>query len=202
MKKQLQLLLLCLACTFTGFLYAEASAVSMLEESSRQILGILKQNQSRLKTNPEIINQAVERYLLPKVDVAGMSRSVLGRMAWSKATAAEKAEFSKVFTQLVIRTYANPLAEYTDETIKFLPQKAGVNSRFVRVSSLIYRSKGKTIPLNYSLVLINGQWKVYDLSVEGVSLLQSFRSQFSQALQQSDLTTVIRTLRERSKVAG
>lgn len=200
--KSRQLLALVLAFCMSQLLFAESSPVVMLEETSNQIIATLKQNQTKLKSNPKLVHQAVERYLLPRVDVSGMSRSVLGRQAWMKATSAERAEFSLVFTQLVIRTYAGPLSEYTDETIKFLPVKDKADgARFVRVSSLIYRSKGNTIPLNYSLVSINGQWKIYDLSVEGVSLLQSFRSQFAQALQQSDLKTVIQTMRARGKVS-
>ncbi len=103
----------------TQLLWAQASPLPMLESSSKQILATLKQNKSHLKKNVQLIYQAVEQYLLPNVDVSGMSRSVLGRKAWGEASAAERQQFSKAFTQLVIRTYATPLAEYTDETIKF-----------------------------------------------------------------------------------
>ncbi|MDP1602428.1 MAG: ABC transporter substrate-binding protein [Legionella sp.] len=182
-------------------LWAQSSPVPMLQESANQILDTLKQNKTNLKSNPQIIFQAVERYLLPKVDVSGMARSVLGRQAWTKASASERAEFSRAFTKLVIRTYASPLAEYTDETVKFSPVRGSLEGRFVRVNSTIIRSKGNNIPLSYSLVAKNGQWKIYDLSVEGVSLLQSFRSQFAQALQNSNMQALIKQMQERGKAA-
>lgn len=183
----------------TQTLWAESSPVPMLENSANQILSTLKQNKSNLKQNHQIIYQAVQRYFLPNVDVNGMSRSVLGRQAWEKASAAERQAFTQVFTELVIRTYSNPLAEYTDETVKFSPLPAPTDGRFARVNSVIIRSSGQRIPLSYSLVAKNNGWKIYDLSVEGVSLLQSFRSQFGQILQNSSMQELIAQMRKNSK---
>ena len=180
-------------------LWAQSSPVPMLEATADQIIGTLKQNKASLKQNHRIIYQAVERYLLPNVDVSGMSRSVLGRQAWNKASAAERNEFTAVFTELVIRTYANPLAEYSDETVKFSPIATSADAHFARVNSVIIRSSGQRIPLSYSLVAKNNAWKIYDLSVEGVSLLQSFRSQFGQILQNSSMQDLIAQMRKNSK---
>ncbi len=178
----------------TPVLWAETSAVPMLEATANQIIQTLKTNQAQLKSNYVIIQHAVLQYLVPHVDVTGMSRSVLGRNAWNQATPAEKKEFTSVFTQLVIRTYATPLAEYNGETITFSPQQA--NGRFARVNSVIKRPNGQTIPLSYALVLKDGSWKVYDFSVEGVSLLQSFRNQFSDVLQKSDMKSLIAQMKQ------
>ncbi|KTD07090.1 MlaC/ttg2D family ABC transporter substrate-binding protein [Legionella jamestowniensis] len=181
--------------SLTQLLWAQSSPLPMLEHTANQIIDTLKDNKANLKNNPRIIHQAVQRYLLPNVDVSGMSRSVLGRQAWNKATPSERQQFAQEFTQLVIRTYATPLAEYTDEKIKFLPIRGSLENRFLRVNSVIIRSNGQNIPLSYSLVSKNGNWKIYDLSVEGVSLLQSFRSQFAEALRNSSMQEIIRQLR-------
>lgn len=178
---------------------AQSSPIPMLEQSAKGIISTLKENKSNLQSNPRIIYKAVETYLLPQVDVIGMSRSVLGRQAWTKASPAERTQFAQAFTQLVIRTYSSPLAKYSDETVQFLPLRGAADARFVRVNSVIVRSAGKNIPLTYSLVSKDGQWKIYDLSVEGVSLLQSFRSQFAQALQNSNVTEVIKTMQRNQK---
>lgn len=191
LKRWIGLILLSLS-TVT---FAADSAVPMLQGAAEQIITTLKNNQSKLKTDHAIIYRAVRQYLLPHVDVTGMSRSVLGRTAWNKATASEKAEFTQVFTELVIRTYATPLAEYAGETISFSPQQSS-DGRFARVNSVIKRNNGQAIPLSYALVSKNGTWKVYDLSVEGVSLLQSFRNQFGQVLQNSDIKTLISQMKQ------
>lgn len=199
--KRLQQVLFAGMFVLTTMVFADNSPVPMLEQTAQQIVTTLKQNKSNLKNNPQIVHQAVQQYLLPKVDVNGMSRSVLGRQAWNKATPAERAEFSKAFTQLVIRTYATPLSEYTNETIKFLPQRAANDGRFTRVQSVIMRPNGQNIPLVYSLVSINGQWKIYDLSVEGVSLLQSFHNQFGEVLKNQSLHELIAQMEKNKKAA-
>ena len=186
---------------FSHVLWAQSSPVPMLENSATQIIDTLKKNQAQIKTDHHIVYQAIEHYLLPNVDVNGMARSVLGRQAWNKATAAEKKEFTQAFTQLVIRTYASPLADYSGETVKFAPFRDVENTRFTRVNSIISRSNGQRIPLSYNLVLKQGQWKIYDLSVEGVSLLQSFRSQFGQVLQNSSMHELIAQMRQNKKAA-
>lgn len=203
MNKQISFLsrvVLVISVFFSTLSFAQ-SPVPMLESSAQQIIQTLKQNQKSLKQNHQLVYQAIERYLLPCVDVDGMSRSVLGRVAWNKATSIEKKEFTQAFTQLVIRTYASPLAEYSGETVQFLPFKEAANARFTRVNSIISRPNGQRIPLSYNLILKQGQWKVYDLSVEGVSLLQSFRSQFGQALQHSSMQDLITQMRQNKKVA-
>lgn len=188
-----------LACVaLSPIITAQSSPVPMLEGAANQIIATLKANQGNLKSNPDIIYKAVAAHLLPNVDVTGMSRSVLGRQAWNKASAAERAQFSHAFTQLVIRTYASPLAQYSNETIQFLPVRGDLNKRFVSVKSIIKRSQGPDIPLQYSLIVKNGQWKIYDISVEGVSLLQSFRSQFAQALQSSSINDLTKQMQNKT----
>jgi phospholipid transport system substrate-binding protein len=195
-------IILFVCISFSQMIFAQPSPVPMLENCANQIITTLKANKSSLKNHPNIIYKAVETYFLPNVDVMGMSRSVLGRQVWQKATPAERAQFSKIFTQLVIRTYSSPLAQYKDETVQFLPIRGSLTSRFLRINSVIVRSEGQNIPLSYSLVSKDGQWKIYDISVEGVSLLQSFRSQFAQVLQNSNINEVIKQMQQKQKKAS
>jgi phospholipid transport system substrate-binding protein len=201
--KIIRTILFAVGVLLSPIIIAQNSPVPMLEQTANSIIAALRDNKASLKSNPNIIYKAVEAHLLPIVDVAGMSRSVLGRQAWNKATAAQRAQFSKAFTRLVIRTYSSPLAQYSDESVQFLPIRGSLNSRFLRVNSIIVRAEGQNISLSYSLVNKNGQWKVYDLSVEGVSLLQSFRSQFAAALQNSSMDDVIKEMekKQRNKVS-
>lgn len=200
--KILPTLLLAILMTFSGSIFADGSPIPNMERVADQVLDELKQNKSRLKNNPQIVYNVVKKHFLPQVDVEGMSRSVLGRQAWNKATPMERKQFAEAFTNLVIHTYASPLTEYTDEKVKFLPSRHAGNDRFMRVNSLIIRSHGQNIPLNYSLVLKNGNWKIYDMSVEGVSLLQSFKSQFAQALQNSTMRELIQQMEQKRKKAA
>ncbi len=199
MKKLKQALFSFMMVLISPFLWAQTNPIPLLETTAKQIITTLKQNKSNLKSSSEIIHKAVELYLLPNVDVKGMSRSVLGRQAWQKANKAEQEQFCHAFTQLVIRTYSSPLAEYTDESVKFLPLRKEVSSRFLRVNSIIQRTNGPNIPLTYSLVSKNGAWKIYDLNVEGISLLQSFRSQFAEALKNGSMQNLLQQMQQTSK---
>ncbi|MFZ4077810.1 MAG: MlaC/ttg2D family ABC transporter substrate-binding protein [Legionellaceae bacterium] len=200
--KQLKSLLIIFLMVLSPAVWCESTAVPMLQTTANQIIDTLKQNRSVIKQDHAVIYQAVQRYLLPHVDVGGMSRSVLGRNAWNKATANEKKEFTQAFTALVIRTYATPLAEYSGETVKFLPERAASSGRFSRVNSVILRPNGQQIPLSYALVSKNGEWKIYDLSVEGVSLLQSFRTQFAELLRASSMKDLIAEMHTHTKAAS
>lgn len=201
MYRSLKIFIMTVVVMFTCQVQAQSSPVPMLEQTAQQIIDTLKSHQSSLKNNPKIVNQAIQTYLLPHIDVQGMSRSVLGRQAWMKATAAEKQDFSRAFAQLVIRTYAAPLAEYSGETVTFTPVRGNLDGRFVKVNSMIFRPNGQRIPLSYNLVSTAGGWKVYDLSVEGISLLQSFRTQFASILQQGNMHDLLEQMRANKKAA-
>lgn len=186
---------------FMNQILAQSSPVPMLERTAQEIIQTLQNHQASLRHDPKIVHQAIQTYLLPHIDVEGMSRSVLGRQAWMKATVTEKLAFEREFTQLVIRTYAAPLAGYSGETVVFTPIRGNVDGRFIRVNSMIQRPNGQRIPLSYNLVSKGSEWKIYDLNVEGVSLLQSFRSQFSNVLQQGNMQTLLEQMRTNKKVS-
>lgn len=181
-------------------LWAHTNPVGMIEASSNQVIESLKSNKDQLKSDHRIIYQTIEKYLMPHVDVEGMSRSVLGRAVWAKATAVQKQAFKQAFTRLVIRTYANPLAEYSGETVQFTDKsRQDLEHDYTRVASVIHRPNGQKISVIYSLLLKQGEWKIYDISVEGISLLQSFRSQFAQLLTSSSIDAVLLKLSEPQK---
>lgn len=163
---------------------AAASPISMLEQTAGQLLGELKKHQAELKGNPGVVDEIINRVLLPKVDIETMARAALGRDGWSSADPNLRSRFIKAFTTLVSRTYGSALAEYSDETIKFLPLRGEIGSgqQRIEVQSLIVRTDGPSIPVNYRLLLENEAWKVYDFSVEGVSMVGSFRAQFGEQL--------------------
>jgi phospholipid transport system substrate-binding protein len=161
-------------------LLAASAPVEMLESTSNQMINALSKNKTTLKNNPALVHSLVRQILLPHVDILSMSRSVLGRQAWNSATAQQQSIFVKEFTSTIIRTYSTAFASYTNEKVQFFPMREGAaGQQQVQVRSLIIRANGPSIPVDYRLILRGGSWKVYDFSVEGVSLVQSFRSQYS-----------------------
>lgn len=174
---------------------AVTSPVIMLNHTANQVIKQLQSNKTDLKKHPKLVYRIVNKTFLPHVDVVGMSRSVLNRTIWLKASATQRQTFTREFTKLVVRTYSRALADYTDEKVRFLPLRGDYqNKRFLSVASVIVRNGAPDIRLSYKLVRKGSQWKVYDMSVEGVSLLQSFRSQFAAQLEQGDFSRLIAQL--------
>ena len=182
-------------CFIWGVALAQ-SPVDMLKQTSDQMLAALKQNKASLKNNPGIIYGLVNRILLPHVDLESMSRSVIGRTYWDQATPQQKEEFKKLFTRQVVQTYSDALASYENEQVKFQPLRDTSGNR-VQVHSSIVRPNGQVIAVNYRLINSGGDWKVYDFSVEGISIVQSYRAQFADDLSQGGLAGLLTKMRQK-----
>lgn len=172
--------------------WADGSPVDMLQQVSNQMISQLDQNRGNI--NKQVIGGIVNRILLPHVDLESMSRSVVGREYWMKATPEQREQFKRAFTNLVINVYSAPLSSYNGETIEFKPMRDTSSAR-PQVESIVVRKNGQRIPVSYRLVQSGGNWKVYDFSVEGISMVSSYRSQFDTILQQNGMAGLLNKLR-------
>ena len=194
MKKVIFALFGLLICTMA---WAVSSPVDILQNTSNQLISALQRNQATLKTKPQVVYGIVNQILVPHVDVMSMSSKALGREAWLRATPAQRQAFSQQFVTLLIRTYSSALAQYTNERVNFLPLRGDYNSQSrVQVNSVIVRESGPSINLSYRMMRVGGQWMLYDFSVDGVSIIESFRSQFVEELQHSGIDGLISKLAE------
>ena len=176
---------------FTLSALADPAPLVMLKQVSTQMTSELDRHKGQINTS--VIGNIVHRILLPHVDLESMSRSVVGRNYWLQATPAQRTQFKQAFTNLVIKVYAAPLSRYNGETIAFMPLRDASGSR-LQVESIISRKNGQRIPVNYRLVQIGGAWKVYDFSVEGISMVSSYRAQFDNILQQQGMSGLLKRL--------
>jgi len=182
---------------FAAPVHADDSPLPMLQQTSQQMLSELKKDKPRFQREPDLINQLVHRILLPHFDLNTMSHTALGREMWDKSTPAERQEFTNEFVTLLIRTYSSALSAYDDQQIEFSPIRGNLASQSrVQVESRIVRNDGPPILVNYRLVRQGQAWKVYDFSVEGVSAIQSFRSQFSEQLSQGGMPSLLQRLKQ------
>lgn len=176
---------------------AGGSPVEMLQSVADQMIASLKANKTTLKQNPSLVYSLAHKIIVPHADLDEMSKRVLPAQTWNKATSSQRQEFKREFTSLLVRTYASALAEYKDQTVRFFPVRGGYQGKSsVRVDSQIVRSDGPSIRVNYSVVSSGSGWRLYDMTVEGVSMLQSFRSQFSDQLGKGDMASLIRVLKQ------
>jgi phospholipid transport system substrate-binding protein len=200
MKKVILALFGLLICTIA---WAISSPVDLLQNTSNQLISALQRNQATLRTKPQIVYGIVNQILLPHVDVMSMSSKALGRDAWLRATPMQRQAFAQQFVTLLIRTYSSALAQYTNERVNFLPIRGDYNNQSrVQVNSIIVRESGPSINLSYRMTRVGGQWMLYDFSVDGVSIIESFRSQFVEQLQHSGIDGLINKLAQHNNQSG
>lgn len=179
-------------CLGISAVSAKEAPDALLKRLTEEIISELRQQDKVLKQDPNQIYVIVDRVLVPYIDWHTMAQWVIGRNAWGKATASERTRFSNEFKDLLIRTYASTLRAYNNQKIEYLPVRGGIQGKQkVIISSRIIESGKDPIKVTYRLVDKGERWKVYDISIEGVSLLKGFQSQFETQIQQGGLEALI-----------
>ena len=183
-------------------LQATVEAQQLVIDTSTRVLERLRQDQENLRSNPELIYPLVEDLVLPHFDFERMSIWVLGKN-WRKADSEQQKQFIDAFRTLLVRTYAKALLEYTDQEIKYLPFHSEEDAKRVTVRTEIAQPGGVNIPLNYSMFLNReGKWKVYDISVDGISLVTNYRTSFASEIRKGGIDKLLERLAEMNAAKG
>ena len=190
-----------------GMLAFSASAQAMPEpqalvkEASDNMLKALKDNEAELETNPQKIYPLVQDILFPHFDFERMAKLALGR-SWRDASAEQQAQFVEEFRLLLVRTYATAMLEYTNEEIRFLPFRDDLKKGRVDVPMEVVQPNGPSVPMALSLYKNkNDEWKVYDVKIEGISLVTNYRSSFNRDIRTSGMDALIENLAKRNDKA-
>ena len=171
-------------------------APQLVQQTTDNVLARLKVDSEKLKADSDLIYPLVEDLVLPHFDFHRMSIWVLGKN-WRKADKAQREQFTIEFRTLLVRTYAKALLEYTDQSLRYLPFHAEEGAKKVSVKTEIQQSGGPSIPLHYSMYINKaGQWKVYDIKVDGVSLVSNYRSSFATEVRNGGIPKLLDKLAE------
>lgn len=171
---------------------SQDSAEQVVRSTTQQVLGVLRKEGDGLKDNSERLYELVDQYILPHFDFRKMSKWVLGRH-WRKATKAQKQAFMEQFQGLLVRTYAQALIDYRDQEVEFLPADPAASDAVV-VRTRILQSGGPGIPVSYKMSHEDSGWKVYDVSIDGVSLVINYRASFNQEIRRNGIDGLIKRL--------
>lgn len=203
-NKTLTSMMLALAVLMLGFSPVNASTEDMpapqaqVKVASDKMLAALKEHKADLEANPDKIYQLVEDILMPHFDFEKMSKLALGRN-WRTADDDQLARFIDEFRLLLIRTYSTAMLEYTDEEIRFLPFRDDVSRKRVSVPMEVIQPSGPSIPMALSLYQNDaGDWKVYDVKIDGISLVTNYRSSFANEIRKGGMDKLIEDLAERN----
>jgi len=178
--------------------FARQAPVAMVQETMDKTIAVLRTDQDKIKANPDYLVQVVDRFVAPHFDFDRMSSWVLGKY-WRKAKADQKTRFAKEFRTLLVRTYAKALNDNYDKKIVMLPSRKKKGGKQVTVRTEIQQSAGFPIPINYKMYLKDDNWKVFDVSVDGISLVANYRTSFSKEVRRGGLDKLIARLHDRNK---
>lgn len=179
---------------------ADEAPDALVKRLSDDVLNTIKTDKLVQSGDINRIMQVVDSKIMPNVNFARMTSSAVGP-AWRQATPAQRQRLQEEFKLLLVRTYSGALAQVSEETVQMKPLRASPTDTDVVVRSEI-RGRGEPIQLEYRLEKTPGQgagWKIYNLNVLGVWLVETYRSQFAQEVNAKGIDGLIASLSERNK---
>ena len=182
----------------SGPVLAIQSPQELVQETTDKIKSTLKAEQEKIKNDPDHLLAVVDNIVAPHFDFDRMSSWVLGKY-WRKANKDEKSRFSREFRTLLVRTYAKALNDNYDKTIDMLPARKKKGGKEVIIRTEVQQSAGFPIPIHYKMHIKNDAWLVYDVSVDGISLVANYRTSFAKEIRKDGLPKLIDRLADRNK---
>lgn len=169
----------------------------LIKDTTGQVLDAIKANLASYQDDPSSLYRLVEEVVLPHFDFSRMTDMALGRYL-GEVSVDQRPAIEYEFRSLLVRTYGGALLEYNQQEIIYLPMEGTIEDGKVKVRSEIEQPGGFPIPIDYSMQLGDDGWKVYDISVDEVSLVTNYRSSFARAIKKTGVDGLIRTLQERN----
>jgi len=170
-----------------------------VENSAKRMLQELDANRSMYQKDPAKLDALVANVLLPNFDTEYAARLVLGQ-TWRTATPEQRKRFVDAFYHSLLRNYGAALVDFTADRFVILPYKGDPNDTTATVRTEVKRSSGDKVPVNFSLRKVDGVWKAWDVVIEGISYVKSFRTDFGAEIQQKGLDEVINRLETEGKI--
>jgi phospholipid transport system substrate-binding protein len=171
----------------------------LVENSAKRMLAELDKNRPVYAKDPAKLDALVANVLLPNFDSEYSARLVLGQ-TWRTATPEQRKRFVDAFYHSLLRNYGNALLNFTAGNLTILPYKGDPSDTMATVRTEVNKSSGEKVPVNFSLHKTESGWKAWDVVIEGISYVKSFRTDFGAEIQQKGLDEVINRLEADGKV--
>jgi phospholipid transport system substrate-binding protein len=178
---------------------AQASPDALIKQVSTEVIDTIKADKSLQSGDVSKIITLVDTKVMPHVNFQRMTASAVGRN-WRTATPEQQKRLQEEFKTLLVRTYAGALTQVKDQTVQLKPMRAAAEDSEVVVRTEV-KGKGDPIQLDYRLEKADSAWKIYDVNVLGVWLVEQYRNQFAQDINAGGIDALIAKLAERNKGA-
>lgn len=171
----------------------------LVEDSAKRMLAELDAHRAMYAQDPAKLDSLVANVLLPHFDSDYAARLVLGQ-TWRTATAEQRKRFVDAFYHSLLRNYGNALLNFTADRFVILPYRGDPTETTATVRTEVKKSSGERVPVNFSLRKTDTGWKAWDVVIEGISYVKSFRTDFAAEIQQKGLDEVIARLEKENEV--
>ncbi len=186
-------------CLMTGIAQAAVkSPEAVVKETADGVISRIESQRSTLEQNPSQVYDLVNELVIPHFDFISMSKWVLGKN-WKSANEAQRNEFIEQFKTLLVRTYARALLEYSGQEVKYFPVEQNPKSNLAVVKTELTSSGAQPFPVAYRMHQKNEQWKVVDVSVDGVSLVSTYRGSFATQIKKNGFDALIQQLTDKNE---
>ncbi|AMS33567.1 MAG: phospholipid-binding protein MlaC [Betaproteobacteria bacterium] len=198
-KKLLKKLLIVVSMwALGGVAFAQdATPDELVRKSTTEVLGMLKADKELAAGDPAKVEKLANEKILPYFNFQRMTQLAVGR-SWREATDSQKTALIDEFRRLLVRTYSASLSQFKNQNIDVKPLKLTPSDTEVVVKTLIAQPGAQSIPIDYSMEKTKDGWKVFDVLIDGVSLVTNYRSSFSTEIKNSGIDGLVKSLADRN----
>ena len=177
---------------------AQETPNALIQRLSADVLERIKSDKEIQSGNPRRVNELVDNVVMPHVNFQRMTALAVGRH-WRAATPEQQKQLMTEFRTLLIRTYAGALSQVGNQQVRLKPLRANEGDNEVIVRSEVVQPRGEPVQLDYRMERAADGWKIYDVNVAGVWLVETYRGQFGQEIQAKGIDGLLRDLAEKNR---
>jgi phospholipid transport system substrate-binding protein len=185
----------------TGALAEQLNPDQLVQKITDEVMAAIKTDKQLASGDRQKALKLVEEKILPYVDFDQATRLAVGR-AWSQASPEQKKRLVTEFKNMLVRTYSNAVDAYQGQTLKVLPSRGKPDPEDTVVRTQFNRAGGQPLPIDFHMRQADNTWKVYDIVVEGVSLVMTYRSEFDAVVKQEGIDGLIKRLAQKNTPAA
>ncbi len=177
---------------------ATAAPEVLVRDLSTEVLATIKADKALASGDVNRVQKLIDEKILPYVDFQKMTQLAVGR-GWRQATPEQRAALTREFRALLVRTYSGALSQVTDHKVELRPFRAQPADTDVLVRTSVVASRGDPIQLDYRLEKTDAGWKIYDVNILGVWMVENYKTQFASQINAGGVDGLIKTLTDRNR---
>jgi phospholipid transport system substrate-binding protein len=187
---------------FLGLAVLQSAAAMIVEKDpvvqakkvAEQLIGRLDAERTQLEASNDRINALANELVFPYVDITKMARFAMGAN-WRSATPEQQQTFTDLFKRILLNSYAKSFLKLQIDRIDFGASRAGASGKDVEIPATVFEKTGTSVPVIFRLLPSGDSWKIYDLEVQGISLLLNYRSVYATEIDQKGLPAVLEQMK-------